>query len=134
MKKTQLGGRAVLCDSLLAPEVVYGLVDPKHPEIIRYVGRTVTPQERYMAHCIRPSGARIGAWVADLMRRGREPAMVEIERSKTPQAPQKAGGASPRERYWITELRKIGQADLNTVPKWWQEDDEWLSRLTGTHG
>lgn len=122
-----MGGRAVLCDGLEAVEIVYGLADPKVPSRVRYVGRTCNPQTRYAQH-MKGTATRVAEWIGSLVSRGRYPVMVELERGR-PQMPDKSGGASDAERRWITEMQRVGQADLNTVPKWWQEDDEWLKRL-----
>ncbi|HYC51093.1 MAG TPA: hypothetical protein VEB19_08305 [Gemmatimonadaceae bacterium] len=105
-----LDRRAVLCDEITPSEVVYALVDPADPELVRYVGRTCDPTSRYRMHCTNGSDAVTG-WAKSVMAEGRKPAMVLIEQCER-------DVIEARERYWIRYYRDRFQADLNrSIPK-----------------
>jgi hypothetical protein len=88
---------------------VYGLVDPKEPDRIRYVGQSIHPDKRLAEHCgiigpYRNPGALLATWIVSLRRR--RPRMVILEHG------------DPRillalEGLWIHRLQATGQADLN---------------------
>lgn len=102
--------QAVLCDRLLPPELVYALVDPADPELVRYVGRTNDPITRYRGHHFNGADA-VTAWVAALADAGRRPTMVLLERCAS-------DDVAARETYWIHHYRDRFQADLNrTIPR-----------------
>lgn len=93
---------------------VYALVDPDAPDVIRYVGQSVSPHSRYRGH-LRNLG-----WARDLVKvYGRYPMMLLIEWC--------ADGliAHERERHWIHHYREMGMADLNVAiaPKAWATRD-----------
>lgn len=90
---------------------VYGLVDPREPERIRYVGQTRFPEARYCFH-LASDGTVRGRWVRDLKRKELAPTMVLLQRVVSP--------AELRgvERAWIDRLREVGQADLNDMSKY----------------
>lgn len=93
--------------------LIYGLVDPRAPSVVRYVGSTYQPMARYVAHCTtlryRPGGKRRIAWMAGMAQDGYRPTMLLIERLPA------VAGLRERERHWIDRLRLEGQADLNGV-------------------
>jgi hypothetical protein len=88
--------------------IIYGLVDPLKPDVVRYVGQTVqAPCIRYLGHVSERSGWRRRQWIADLKKQGRLPDMVLLE--------EVAPGDDPhgRERHWIGAYSARGMADLN---------------------
>lgn len=102
--------RSLLCDSVSPSEVIYALVDPADPELVRYVGRTCDPTARYRMHCTNGSEAVTG-WAKQIIADGRNPAMVLLERCA-------ADVVESRERYWIHYYRDRFQADLNrSIPR-----------------
>lgn len=98
---------AVLCDAVAPPQVVYALVDPADPELVRYVGRTSDPVGRYAGHVL-AGEPRVAAWVRALATAGRQPVMVLLERCEDAEV-------IAREAHWIHHYRDRWQADLNTV-------------------
>jgi hypothetical protein len=105
-----LAGRAVLCASHVPTEIVYALIDPMAPEIVRYIGRTNTPEARYRIHLTEGSAA-IREWVGALSTEGRQPAMVLIERCTV-------DAVKAREEHWMRVYHDAGQADLNRDLPW----------------
>jgi hypothetical protein len=105
-----LDQRMVLCDAIAPPEVIYALIDPADPELVRYVGRTCDPVHRYRNHCT--SGTEtVSAWVGEVISAGRRPAMVLLERCE-------AEVVGEREAHWIHHYRDRFQADLNaSIPR-----------------
>lgn len=106
----ELGGRAVICDHLIDRYVIYGLVDPKDPLRVRYVGRARNPYARYKEHLTgsATTSSVVAAWVEGVCVEARMPAMVLLEAC--------AIGDEERAEYaWIEQLRAIDQADLNRV-------------------
>ena len=89
--------------------VIYGLVDPREPKRIRYVGKSVSPYARFYSH-IQTRRGKVGEWMCELHSRKYErfPDLVLLEVVKK--------GASGRERWWYDALRAVGQADLNGAP------------------
>lgn len=97
-------------DSWVTP-IVYGLVDPREPERVRYVGSTITPVSRYGSHLAvcraRRSFNPRETWVLGLQEHGILPAMVVLERTDS------ALDLDALESVWTMRLRQEGQADLN---------------------
>ena len=101
---------SVLCATLLPPELIYALVDPLDPELVRYIGRTCDPVNRYRAHCTGGSDA-VSQWVQALEIVGRTPAMVLLERCERSEV-------FAREAHWIHHYRQRFQGDLNrAIPR-----------------
>src|SRR5262249_6896974 len=85
---------------------IYKLVDPL-PSNVVYVGRTIQPLElRRRAHIHNGFGAPVHRWVRSLLREGREPLIVEIERVPVEQA-------VAAEDAWIAHYRQAGAEVLN---------------------
>jgi hypothetical protein len=86
--------------------IIYGLVDPREPRRVRYVGKSVNPYGRFYTHLQTRYGP-VGRWMAELHARthDRYPDLVLLEHV--------ARGASGRELFWFQDLRRHGQADLN---------------------
>jgi len=96
---------------------IYGLVDPRKPDIIRYVGQSKTPRRRLMAHIStakknKKRNNRLTpkeSWILYLIKKhGIKPEMVFIEENI-----QELSISDEKEIYWIAHYRSIGQADLN---------------------
>lgn len=85
--------------------VVYGLVDPRDANRIRYVGQATKPAARYMGHMHGP-GNRVKAWMLEMEEDGEAPAMVLLEDCEE-------GDLDVRENHWINHYKSLGQADLN---------------------
>jgi hypothetical protein len=89
-------------------EVIYGLVDPREPGRVRYVGKSNSPHSRLRGHIAAGEG-KLAAWIESIRGRRHEqyPNLVLLECVKP--------GAVGRERYWYDTLRALGEADLNGV-------------------
>lgn len=83
--------------------VIYGLVDPREPDRIRYVGKANRAGLRLAQHFI--DGGPRGTWFADMARDGVLPDMVLLEECSK--------SARGRELHWYNLLRSRGEADLN---------------------
>lgn len=94
-------------DEVFRP-VIYGLVDPSLPQIVRYVGKAHYPACRYAQHLAVTNRDRsqCARWKRSLRRRGHCPVMVVLEwtTKRTLDA---------AELRWIEDLKRIGRADLN---------------------
>ena len=95
---------------------IYGLIDPREPQRVRYVGQAKHPARRLAGHISSGSASACNKkdqWIAALVDVGVYPDMVLLERTRP--------GADPDtlERWWIAQMVAKGQADLNTasVPK-----------------
>lgn len=100
----------VLCQEIVPTEVIYGLVDPRDPELVRYVGRTCDPVHRYRNHMTAGSEA-VNAWAAMVMAEGVMPVMVLLESCDRDLV-------FSREAHWIRFYRQRFQADLNaSIPR-----------------
>lgn len=99
--------------------IIYGLIDPRQPGKIRYVGQTIAaPLNRYNAH-VRPIAgdlSRKAVWIRELIAADVLPDMVLLERVS------RVSCLTDRERVWIAAMRQRGQADLNApLPTHWEE-------------
>lgn len=88
---------------------MYGLVDPRNPAVVRYVGQTTTPEARYGAHVTANmwDKSRRSTWLRSLLLGGTYPQMVLLERVRD------AARLCEREAHWIAAMRRNGEADLN---------------------
>lgn len=95
---------------LMTDVAIYGLVDPREPERVRYVGQATKPIARMVGHVgdQNPNNLR-GRWIGALFAAGVAPDMVLLERVPV------GADIDGREAYWIHALRDLGQADLNSV-------------------
>lgn len=55
---------------------VYGLVDPRMPNLIRYVGKTHAPRVRHIQHCTETATTEKGVWIETLRLEGVLPQMI----------------------------------------------------------
>ena len=108
--------------------IIYGLVDPRKPTVVRYVGKTTsTPGARYAGHLSERSkcGWKRSGWMFKLKEAGILPDMVLLETV----AP--CDRVEAREHHWITTLRQQGMADLNvTLPPLYTEREIELLKLS----
>lgn len=89
----------------LIENVIYGLVDPRDLNAVRYVGQTRDPKHRMREH--RQNGSQsISRWVRRLADEGTSPWMIELQRARWTQV-------EAIEQAWIERFRAIGLADLN---------------------
>lgn len=86
---------------------VYGLVDPRKPDDVRYVGQATNPYSRYTAHC-QAGSIRVSAWVEKLEAEDEAPAMLLLEECAESQL-------DDRESHWIAHYKGLGLADLNMI-------------------
>jgi hypothetical protein len=101
--------------------IIYGLVDPVEPSVVRYVGQTTkAPVARYLGHLSEATnGRRRSDWVVSLREQGRAPDMVLLEHVPA------ADSLDMRELWWIAEMKSRGMADLNApLPGWYVSGDE----------
>lgn len=81
---------------------IYVLVDPRTPDDVRYVGKTVSPlRQRLASHIYNREPSRVVRWIAKLARQGVRPVIREIERGTDPDW-------QSREQYWIRWHRERG--------------------------
>lgn len=95
-------------DTQWAQPTIYGLVDPREPDRIRYVGQSLCAASRYASHIKPSNGSRSlrDRWIAVLLADGIFAAMVLLERPT-------AADLDSCEATWIANLKAVGQADLN---------------------
>lgn len=87
-------------------EYIYHLIDPRTHRI-RYVGKSVNPYRRLIAHMTGCSSYPCGKWLGELKECGLEPVMRIVAICKD--------GAKLRERKEITRLVKSGESLENVV-------------------
>jgi hypothetical protein len=88
---------------------IYGLIDPRNPELVQYVGKAVNPETRLRRHIKYPDNGLVRTWVNTLAAEGLQPNFVEIEKVTE-------GTWVDREKYWITEWRHRNKGLLNVHP------------------
>ena len=83
--------------------IIYGLVDPKNKEIIKYVGKTSSkPNQRLSQHIFQ---ARKGCkryvynWIRQILKNGEIPKIITLENVTE-------SNWEEKEIFWISELRK----------------------------
>ena len=98
-RKSQAAGFAGLAEK---PAFIYGLRDPRTEEI-RYVGKSIRPQERLTNHMNEPpSSCHRSHWIQELKAMGLRPALVLLERVDG------AWSWQESERRWIAYGRAQG--------------------------
>lgn len=55
---------------------VYGLADPRTPNLIRYLGKTHAPRVRHIQHCTETATTEKGVWIETLRLEGILPQMI----------------------------------------------------------
>lgn len=83
---------------------IYALADPKKPDVIRYIGRTVGGLSVRLTNHIRDRNAQRthkNNWINLLLSEGRRPTIWAIEECKDECAPE-------RENYWISFFEPLG--------------------------
>lgn len=87
---------------------IYGLVNPKEPAHIRYVGKTIDLTERLKEHIWEgdSSGTYKGNWIASLLKQNIKPEIVTLELTNVDEWPQ-------REQYNIKDLLVKGHKLTN---------------------
>ena len=106
-------------------QTIYGLADPLEAGLIRYIGRTTTPDMRLRFHAFNPfnqDGSPRGLWVAYLAYAGRVPKMTVIENSEFPDKSDAERWSKDREKHWISEFVRKGEPIVNREG-WWTTSD-----------
>jgi hypothetical protein len=93
---------------------IYALVDPRQPEVWRYVGRSFQPRSRRVQHARRPSRAARGAthkelWIAQLLSEHIRPSVIVLEDCES------LFDAIVREKVWIRHALSEGHPLTNSV-------------------
>jgi hypothetical protein len=85
--------------------IIYGLFDPRDGQL-RYVGKTVSPKARKLAHKSDPSNSSKLAWVKELASSGLEPKFIILSEVPFEEWQQ-------HEREAIARYRRLGCSLLN---------------------
>jgi hypothetical protein len=93
--------------------VIYALADANTPDVVRYVGQTANPMQRFRGH-VAATGLRYTT-IEPPVRRwlGTERPQVFMSCLEFCTARE----AEERELHWMVEFRKAGMADLNVMSK-----------------
>ncbi len=111
---------------------IYGLADPRAPEIVRYVGQSIQPRQRLWGHLAearsksRSLHVPVYRWMRRLLKSGLAPVIAALEYVPAHQL-------DDRERYWISRLNRMqGRKLLNQLEtgKWHHSAD---TRLRMSH-
>jgi len=89
---------------------IYILVDPRLPELARYVGRTKTPQTRHLQHCSEPGSTARGEWLEELRSFGIMPQMIIV-------ATVDQDSAENVEKAWIKKYKPGQLTNICNVTK-----------------
>lgn len=76
---------------------IYALVDPRWPDVVRYVGLAKIPRIRHLQHCGELSTSPKGVWIETMRDQGVLPQLVVLEWCE-------ANWGSQRERHWIAHF------------------------------
>lgn len=95
---------------------IYGLVDTRHPDTVRYVGSSENIAARLYSHWHSRSARSVGQtpksrWLDSLLADGAQIAAVVLETCDP--GPRQSKVRMAREGHHIAALHQIGQADLN---------------------
>jgi hypothetical protein len=86
---------------------IYALLEPEHPRIPRYVGKSNQPSARLCDHLRRYGrNPRKHSWVSRLQEQGLRPVLFILEVCRIAEWEE-------RERWWIRNLREVGYDLLN---------------------
>lgn len=99
-------------------KTVYALADPRCPEIVRYVGCTVNPDDRYRKHVWEATGDSPNlihsdakdAWIRSLLAIGRKPVLRILENVE------EESQAMRREEFWIAAYRSPRLLNFDRPP------------------
>ena len=81
----------------MRPVFICILFDPRKPEMVRYVGQTLTPHSRHIQHCCETGQSPKCEWIEVLRRDGVMPQMTVLEETTEDKA-------NERERLWIARF------------------------------
>jgi len=87
---------------------IYGLVDPETMQI-RYIGKTVNPEQRLASHCHEKSACHRSHWIQSLKAKGLKPSIVCIEEIRGDWPWQES------ERFWIALATRSGWPITNNT-------------------
>lgn len=90
------------------PAVIYGLIDPR-TSMVRYVGKSIRPEQRLANHMNDRSVTWRTNWLAELRHLGLRPELVTL------QVLQPGEDWAAAERWWITEGRINGWPLVNAT-------------------
>ncbi len=79
---------------------IYGLCDPREPELIKYVGRTSSRTRRLIQHCSKGGTTPNCVWIRNLKSDGILPQMVILEIASE-------SNARERENHWIQAHKRV---------------------------
>src|SRR5262245_58606806 len=93
---------------------IYALVDPRLPNVWRYVGRSFHPTSRRFQHARRPTSPAPGAtcnelWIAQLRSENLLPSVIILESCES------LSDATLREKIWIRVALANGHRLTNSV-------------------
>ena len=91
----------------MKPVTIYALVDPREPNVYRYIGQTTFPERRLLSHLVGSENGRgsKNEWIRFLRSEGVVVSMVPLE---TPEDDWRL-----REEHWIRHAISIGHPLLN---------------------
>lgn len=98
---------------------IYLMGDPRNMRV-RYVGKSVDPEERHEQHIDEISYSPKGRWIQELRAHGLEPTMVVVE-----VCPDQI--VYDRERHWIALGKSLGWPLTNSIapPSKWRRRVRW---------
>jgi hypothetical protein len=98
-------------------KIVYALVDPRRPMIVRYIGCSVAPDRRLREHIAAANDHNHGndAWISSLLGTGREPWLRVLE------AVADDAMALDREAFWISVYRSPRLLNFGLAPRAFDE-------------
>jgi hypothetical protein len=93
---------------------IYALIDPRDPEVWRYIGRSFHPRSRRVQHARRGTRAVRGAtykelWIAQLLSKNIQPSVIILEDCNS------LSDAVAREKIWIRRALADGHPLTNSV-------------------
>jgi hypothetical protein len=91
----------------MRPVTIYGLADPVDHQL-RYIGKTVNAEQRYLNHRSNFSGSWLGQWVSGLRAQQVYPELIIIEENVHHLK------ANEAEHFWIAYFMCLGSQLLNT--------------------
>lgn len=89
-------------------QYVYGLIDPRKPNHIKYIGKTKNVKRRFTLHLYTRNKENTykAKWIKSLIEQSVKPEIVVIEVTDSETI-------NERERFWIAYYRSLGQAEAN---------------------
>ena len=111
---------------------VYALVDPRKPDLFRYIGQTATPRTRHLQHCADAGGSEKAAWIESMLFDGVLPQMVILHTCTQGEASQIERDLIVKHSSTITNAKGMPEPERGNIIE--QAEREAIAKALQEHG